>query len=281
MIWRFSLLVFVLGNANCYGQGYYSARTESLTDTDVATSFTIRDITFIVRNSGLANEASKERDLSKLLPVANAVEKGLPNKAYADLIDQLLGGHHKPYLSVASAVNLGDAGFVWHITWDLFPSPGGLSGIPFEFQAYVRPDGSAVRPDLFLCDHFTSGFFSSEAPLFSTFAIDDLTPGSTKSVDQDQIRDAAVNSLNDATRDYELTRSFRFIGMKRHSYSNDLIRKPNSNGDVVVWAVKFVDKTIAEKDQRDADPFTVWVTEDMMVSEITVGHWDAKRRRIG
>lgn len=274
-----ALCVFVACQT-CFGQGDYAVRTQSLVDSDVETAFAIGDITFVVRNSELTGNSATEGDLSKLLAASDAAKKGLPDRATANLIDQVLGGHHEPHLTSASAIKRGNKGFVWKISWELFPNPGGFSGIPFEYQAYVRPNGSVVRPQLFLCDHLQRGWLSSdEDPLLSHLALTDLVPANSSDVDTDQIRRSAEDALADAKDESKLDFKLRFVGLRRQSYPSVFCGRGNSPDECLVWAVNFVPESWPKADQERLEPFTIWVTSDYITSRLSSGRWQASKQR--
>lgn len=120
MIRTLALLVLFLGSGDVsFGQVVTSpeTRTKNISSEDVIEVYSIADMSFVIRDSKIFDSKIKETDLSKLLSPAEAVKRGLPDRETGLLIDQLLGGHHRPALVSASAIDNGDAGFYWHMVW--------------------------------------------------------------------------------------------------------------------------------------------------------------------
>lgn len=283
MIRTFALVVFFFGSLDAsFGQAITSPRTraELLSTDDVVDAYSIADMSFVIRESKIFDSKIKETDLSKLLSPAEAVKRGLPDQETGLLIDRLLHRHHEPYLVFASAVNNGDAGFYWHMKWHLFPSPGGFSGIPYEYHAIVRSDGTYVKPELFLCDDY--GTYSSremDQIVFSVLAIDDLLPTTKSEVDLEKIRKAADRSINLAKSEFKIESDFRSLTPKRIVFPGVLSTKAPGE-ELEVWLVRFVDKKIENPENvKYVGSIAVWVTSDLLTSELTMGDWAATPKR--
>lgn len=245
-------------------------------DLDVYDAFKISYVAFVIRDFAVFDTEDKETDLTKLIAPATAVSIGLPNKPTAKLIDHLLGGHHEPALRVASAIANGDEGFTWKLEWNLFPSPGGFSGIPYEYHAVVRANGTSVIPELYLCDDYSPLFVEEEEKLYSVMAIDDLLPVSKAKVQDVVIQHAAEGTFNRAISEFKIEESFRPLAPQRHTFSARLASDAADVDELEVWAVRFVLSTIENPtDVKYDGSIIVWVRSDLKTSELTIGSWNA------
>lgn len=268
-----------MGQATSLGQAKTST-AHFLNEDDIADVFSIADMSFVIRESTIAKSSLQERNLSKLLSPAEAVKRGLPSKATGLLIERLLHGRHEPELTMASAVNDDQAGFYWQIKWELFASPGGSSGIPYQYRAIVRSDGSVVKPELFLCDDY--GSFSqrdADEVVFSVLALDDLLPIAKSKVNPEKIVSAAKRSFELAKQQFKLKPNFQSLPPKRVVFPGSLATKA-TNEQLEVWLVRFVDKKIENPENtKYVGSIAVWVTSDLVTSELTMGEWSATSKR--
>lgn len=275
---RFLFLTLTLSPSLALAQGAYSVRTNRLHDHDVSDSFCIGDVVFIVRRSAIWGGKPIERDIAKLLPASRAVDAGDPSADFGKLIDLVLKHHHEPSLTSASAVNFGDQGFIWHVKWDLFPSPGGFTGIPFQYHAYVRPDGSVITPELFLCDSYSFDVFEEQKTLFSTVAFTDMyTPENRRErIDVNQAEEIAVATLATALKKHKIETKFRVVGTSHPRFPKYLFGQRRPPDDVRLFCVNFVESdTLAEVEEL-IEPFSVWVSQAGTPASITYGFWAPK-----
>ena len=153
----------------------------------------------------------------------------------------------------------------------------GFSGVPYQYVGYVRSDGSAVPPRIYLRDHFGSWYDDQNDLLFSVLPIERLLPATDQSVDDQKFVDAATDHLNDALKSLDIKTKFRFDKINRRTFSQRLqLKSKKSLNDLEVWAVEFVDSSIptTAKNVNSATRITVWVTSDLATSEISVGEWE-------
>jgi hypothetical protein len=280
MLLRFATLLFVLAFPLQFFAQVARARAEQLDDDDVSDVFTIAEMTFVIRKSSVAETKYKETDLARLMSPAAAVKIGLPNKATAELIDRLLLVHHQPSLKVASVINSGDAGYFWKLKWLLFPSLGGFSGIPSEYHAIVRSDGTIVRPELYLCDEYVLDVFEPKKTLFSVLAIDDLLPKTKSKINENEITRAAEKTFNGAISKFKIDDEFRTLAPRRQTFSSTFKSKREDVDELEEWAVRFVLSEIENPENISyVGSIVVWVTSDLMTSELSLGSWKAKPKR--
>lgn len=265
----------------CGAQSYYAPRIDSLSEKDVLDAFAIGNVVFFYRYSQLPSNDKAVSDLSKVISVHRAKLHGRPDRDVCSLVDRMLGHPHQLTVKKLSAIDHGDSGFVWKITWEIQPKHGGSSGIPFEFRSYVNPDGSVMMPERFLCDHVPVP--GTDQNIFSILSFSDFQTDEEngEKVHGDRVLSLATNSVRSLEMEKPLMEQkvgFRFrgqsvmqlpVGMKHDG--KPIIRR--------VWAVTFVDAKSTGNAIHEAEPLTVWVTEDGIVSQLTFGKWQARSRR--
>lgn len=268
-------------------QGYYAPRVQSLDDV-VLDAFPIGDVVFVYRRSELPSGDNAVADLSKIIPAHRAEIHGRPGPDVSSLINQMLGTPHTTHVESLSAINYGDSGYVWKVTRKLFPSFGGFSGVPFQFRSYVNPDGSLIAPERYLCDHDTvvgtEGRFFGNDNIFSvmSFADFEVDEKNAKHIHGDQALSLATNAIEKFVAQKPLKK--HKVAYRLHDQS--LLRLPvatNHDGKLAmrkVWAVNFVDAKLTGNAIHEAEPLTVWVTVDGMVSQLTFRSWKAQDRRV-
>jgi hypothetical protein len=282
------LALALLGNASLKAQ-MQDSRILQLDSHDVATAFPIGELVFVFRQSDIDDNAEPIVDLDKLQPAARAVSQGIPNVAIKKLIDQELKGRHDLRLTTASAVNMGDLGFVWKISWSLFPTIGGLGGQPYEYVAYVLPGGSATHPNLYLCNEFTFNPFDTDCSVFSSIPISKIKRQPKPAISETDAREIATAKLQKVIAEKNLPVTLTFHHVSRCTYPIEIHAKRIQDGESSGWAVNFVleDNEILEQlktlplpnqdaARRQLPNFTVWVTFDGFSSQITTGTWNAE-----
>lgn len=211
-------------------------------------------------------------DLSKIQSVAKAVRSAKPDAALRALVRQQLGTRHRFHFAEAALRYDGNAGSLWHITWNLFPARGGFSGVPYTYTALVTPSGRVIEPERFVSDAYVCR--GNLRWLCSTLRLS--PPG-----------ERAADELAEATIRERATRAMKkFLDVPRaddsHTASPEmrfadqrLVRIPSAvadDGSLVsqpIWAVSFREPA-DERDREESDLFTVWVTGDGRVADLRV-----------
>lgn len=281
MILRIVTVLFTLAiSAQCTAQ-WHLARSNQLNDDGIMDVFTIADIAFVIRESAVFDSVNKETDLARLISPAAASKVGLPDKPTAELINRLLQSHQEYDLRTASAIDHGDDGFVWKLVWHLHSSYGGSSGIPYEYHAVVRADGSSVKPELYLCDDYGSGTaIDPDEVLFSALAIDDLLPPTQSQVDEAEIQTTAERAFANAISRFNFGDDFQSLPPERLTFSGKLTSGNEDADELEVWAVRFVHSSIDKPENvKYIGSIQVWVTSDLKTSTLSKGTWDAKSIR--
>jgi hypothetical protein len=265
----------------CAAQDFWVTRTDSLADEDVLDAFPIGNVVFVYRNTALPSADKAVRDLSKIISVDRAGVHGKPSDEDHALIDSMLGFPHTPHLRQLSAIDWGESGFIWEVTWNLYPSTGGSTGIPFQFRAHVNGDGSLIVPERFLCDHVDIP--GLEEPVFSVLAFGDLDfeeQGATI-IHGDQALSLATSAVRMLFK--EDSKEGQPANLRFYDQSViDLRVGTKNNGQFEikkVWAVNFIPSNLSGDDIHRADELTVWVTTDGFVSQLTRDRWEGKTRR--
>lgn len=179
--------------------------------------------------------------------------------------------------------------FIWKVPWEIVPAHGGATGVPYKYHAFVNPDGSVLLPAQFLCDHMPlpgddgAYDFGGGHGIFSTLAFVDIAiKTDAATLHGDQVLKSAKAALDCFLKD-----SFEAgQGPNLRFHDQSLIDLPidtDRNAKVVtdkVWAVNFIEADLAEAaiTQR-VDPFTIWVTTDGIVSQLSLDRWKPVRLR--
>ena len=273
--WRIDKTRFEHVLAN-YSEYQPESHWEEISDGDILDVVSIGDVAFVYCYSDISLDDSLETELKDLGLPSDAERNGRPNETVFALINELLNFKHQLSLENAIADGSGNSKY-WKITWSLFPAQGGFSGVPYQYVGYVRSDGSAVPPRIYLRDHFGSWYDNQNDLLFSVLPIERLLPATDQSVDDQKFVDAATDHLNDALKSLDIKTKFRFDKINRRTFSQRLqLKSKKSLNDLEVWAVEFVDSSIptTAKNVNSATRITVWVTSDLATSEISVGEWE-------
>jgi hypothetical protein len=197
------------------------------------------------------------------------------------LVDQQLQIPHTFRLDEVTAENWGDAGFMWRVTYSLFPKQGASTGIPFQYRAVLDGWGNLISPRLAVFDlYFHSpdeGWTSSVLRLPASPSAKDAA------LDAEKIRNRATEKLEEAKSKAKKAGN---AALTRMTFKDQkLIRIPvasDANGSLSyldIWAVNFRD---ASKPNRPDEPFTVWVTADGRTADIQhvdLYFWDNDRLR--
>lgn len=237
-----------------------------LPDADPDTVFRIGQIIFEYPLDRLARDAQPINELSKLMSVADAVKTATPSPALVAIVQQQLITPHEFHFVSASVSERGNAGFMWDVTYELFPKEGGFSGIPYRYRAVLDGHGNLISPQFTVFDAFfhspEEGWTYSVLPLPTSPTAKDATLSAEK------IRISATESLAIRTKPENASETAR----SRMEYdSQKRIRFPvatDATGapiHVEVWAVNFRDPSLKE---RSGERLTVWVTEDGRTAEV-------------
>lgn len=273
-----TLFVVFAVSSTLYGQ------TASIVEREggiVEIASSIRHVVFVYHQSTIADSQSKVTELEKLEHPAVAVRKAKPSAAVSGLIDSLYDGHRMDYsLHSASAIDYGDDGYFWKIEWLVSPSQGGSSGPPTQHYSIVRGDGTVVRPSVFLCDTFGSSYDEDNDQIFSVLALDNLETAPTNVPSDQDLKSAANKALAEAVESNKLECKFQFDSIEEYEFSGKLNSVKDVDGELVVWAVRFVDAAKPKSVDPDSPScLTIWVAGNLTTSRITVGEWDPNTRR--
>jgi hypothetical protein len=243
------------------------AAADLLPDADPDSVFRIGQILFHYQLDGLPADENRVRELSKLQPVAEIVKAATPGPGLSALVDQQLQTPHLFHLDEVTAENWGNSGFMWRVTYSLFPKQGALAGIPFQYRAVLDGRGNLLSPRLAVFDLY---FHSpDEGWTSSVLRLPASPPAKDAALDAEKIRKRATEKLEEAkgkakeAGNAALTRmTFRDQKLIRFPVDSD------ANGSLSyhdVWAVNFRDATTPD---RPNEPFTVWVTADGRTADI-------------
>jgi hypothetical protein len=140
----------------------------------------------------------------------------------------------------------------------------------------------SYMPAIFLCDCLSSSYFESEEKvLLSALAIDDLLAQTDTPPDDHRIQEVAEFTLQKAVAENKLEKQFRFHSIERQFFSGELKSKKESDVQLEVWGVRFVDDSLPAnlENPKPNDCIVVWVASDLMTSELSVDEWDPRSRR--
>jgi len=262
--------------------------TTSIDCDDMLDASAVGHAVFVFRRSQLQQGELAHRGLSELIPVDRAEVHGRPGREVRALIAHMLGTPHELHVREVCASIKETPGFIWKVTWELFPARGGSTGTPYESHAFVNPDGSVLTPERFLCDHMylANGneeyYFGGGHGVFSALAIADIGV----KADDTTVHGDKVLSLAKAALDRFVEENFEASkGPNLRFHDQSLIDLPidtDRNAQVVkakVWAVNFIEADLAREEINQSDPFTVWVTTDGLVSQLSLHRWKPVRLR--
>lgn len=272
--WRMDKSRFEHVIAN-YGEYKPASTWDEVSGGDIADVVSIGDVSFVYCYSDIAPNDSVETELKDLGLPSDAEQNGRPNDALFSLINELLVVEHSLSLETVTADAYGNSEF-WKITWSLFPAEGGLSGVPYQFIAYVRPDGSAVQPRVYLRDYFGSFYDEQHDRLYSVMSVDKLKPETDVTIDEKKLIEVSTEHLLESLRQLNVKTKFRFDGVKRRTFSPALSRSSDQpQPNLEIWAVDFVDSAIPKGVNNDnsATRITIWTTSDLTTSTLSVGDW--------
>lgn len=229
-----------------------------------AGQFGAKAVVFVIPDSAIGGEVPPTKELSQFVSVAQAVKNARPIAPIRALIDNAFDYKQRLELRSASAVNLGDLGFIWEVTWLLFPHFGGSSGIPFEYRAVVRSDGSVVRPRVILFDHCV---LDDRFEINSTIAIDQISVASVQKVSLKDVRGAADSALSALLMKNKCATRLPVVSqIERYTTSGLLRSEEPVSQELEFWGVHY---TAGGED--DVPPvLTIWVANDLSTSQLSL-----------
>jgi hypothetical protein len=241
--------------------------TDLLPDADPETVFRIGQILFEYPFDRWNKVKEPVDDLSKLQTVAGAVKASTPGPALLALAEQQLTIPHTFHFESAKVLDCGDHGFIWYMTYELFPKMGQFSGIPYQYQAVLDGRGNLIEPRLTVFDAY---FHSPEEGWsYSVLQLPASPTPEDAALAPEKIRSLATESLIKVTGNADTAKAAR----ARMKYqSQKLIRIPiaadatGTLSHVEIWSVNFRDPA---RKARPDELFTVWVTKDGRTADIT------------
>jgi len=277
--WRVDKSRFEATLAN-FGEEERDSNGELIHDADVFDTFSIGDITFVILQSDIYDSDAVETNLSNLSHPSVAEKKGRPTKIVSSFINHLLGGEHELSLDEITAVEDYGGRYFWTMSWSLMP-PWMSSGVPYQYHAVVRADGTAVRPRFFLRDSYGSLYSDQKNLVHSVLPMDDLLPTTDAAPSNEEIIAAAENALKESISRLKLGQSFRYEKINRITYPGKLHSKKPIESEFEAWGVEFVDNSIPRnvKNKNSATRITIWVTSDLVTSELSLFSWSVESKR--
>lgn len=271
--------LFVLLAPTLFSQDFASRQIDGLVDADFFDGFATGDAVYIYRTSGLPAHENAVDDLTKMLPVDRAALHGVPGRLNCELIDAMLGMKTTTSLTSIAVENFGDSGFLWKVVHNISPAHGGSTGVWPRFVRYVKPDGSLIKPEAYLC---SQKLVFENTRLFSVMSFDDLSIISDEpEIDgEDALRIAreSIDKICAEALDEDIDIQTRYhdqrlVGIPiKAKNANETIHRP-------MWQVRFMLADHASYELFDDDPIVVWITSDGFASTLSLGEWHAKNRR--
>ena len=259
---------------------------DEIADEGIVDIVSIGDISFVYCYSDITqNEQGVDFDESfdteiKRFGLPSAAEQcGRPNDAIFALINESLGKDHQLHLEKA-VVDRSHGSMFWKITWNLFPTKSFFAGIPYQYVGCVRADGSSVPPRIYLRDYYGSRYDDQNDLLFSVLPITSLPAKTDQLIDENKLIETARAHLFDSLQKLNVNTQFRFEKITRQTFSPDLkIQSHESDNELEVWAVEFVDSLIPKTVQNtnSATRITVWVKSDLSTSTISEHDWELEK----
>jgi hypothetical protein len=274
-----AIALLVLLAPTIFSQDLASRQLDGLLDKDYFDGFATGDVVYIYRTSGLPLREKAVEDLAKMLPVDRAALHGVPGGLNDALIDLMLGMQTTKSLASVAAENFGDSGFLWKVVYDIFPAQGGATGVWPRFVRYVKPDGSLVEPEKYLCSR---KLVSEGSELFSVMSFNDLSIVSDgPEVDGEEallIARKSIDKLSAIASQQNIELRIRFHDQRLL----EIPVKAENSGEInyrSMWQVRFMLANPVSYELFDNDPIVVWVTSDGFASTLSIGGWHAKSRR--
>ena len=265
-------LILIIQCLVAHGQRYDSPRVELLDNDGIYDSFCIGDVMFVSLESDVIYSTAQGKRGFENVPALNSVvQQASPSKQIQEFVDHLLGYHHAFAFESATVFDCGDSGFRWDVKWSLYPSPGGSSGIPFEYHSNLLQDETVAPHQLILCDHYETDLFTSEGTIISWLPLTALTSASL--MDEGHAVDLATAKLGGAIKDASLDKEFRAAKRERQTYPSELFHRKQANAICNVWAIEFVPKSTPVENERNVASIKIWVAPNGTVSNVDVGQW--------
>jgi hypothetical protein len=239
-----------------------------LPDADPENVFRIGQIIFENRPASELKIEHPIKKLADLPPVAEIVKSSDPSPSLVALARQQLSVPHRFDFERATVTDCGDAGLVWHVSYELSPKEGGSTGPPFRYRTLADGRGRIIPPELVVFDAFFHS--ANEGWSCSTLRLSTPPPKKDAALTEDKIRNLATKHLEAfiGSLPNDLPQALR----KRMHYRNQQqVHIPfatDSMGAIVyydLWAVNFVDS--ARKD-RPNEVFTIWVAADGRLAKL-------------
>lgn len=237
-----------------------------LPDADPGAVFRIGQVLFEYPFDRMPEGHQPVKNLSQLQSVADAVTVATPGPLLVALACQQLTVPHRFQFTSATVLDYGDAGFIWRVTYELFPEESGSTGVPYRYLSVVDGHGNLVLPrrsvfDAFFHSH-TEGWTCSVLQLPASPSVKEvvIAPAEIRS----RATEALLNAKSHSDAAGTVARRMVYHGQK-------VVRIPVASGatgeliHVEVWAVNFRDPA---KKGRPDELFTVWVAPDGRTAEI-------------
>lgn len=244
-----------------------------LPDVDPESAFRIGQIIFDYPTDSALKGEAPVTELSDLPPVA-AIAKDLDDDpALMALVNQQFSVPRRFFFEQATVARHGDAGFLWSVTYHIFPKEGGFSGAPYQYRTMAGRQGKLIPPRLTMFDAYFHSI--GDGWTCSTLSLSASPVKPEAMLSEDEIRDRAVKHLE--TFYGSLPKELQSLQKRMQYRSQKQVRIPyatNAPGAIVyhdLRAVNFVDS--ARKSRQD-EVLTVWATPDGRLA--TLRHLDSR-----
>ena len=156
---------------------------------------------------------------------------------------------------------------VWHAWWELFPTSGGFSGVPFEYHTFIRRDGKRIEPRLYFCDFV----YVKNRNCFSHLPIAAIKSSAGKEpiIAADKALEIAKQAISHPNVPEDVRKSLvlKQIILQELPFAKEMWGKETS-----VFELQFQERDNIDR-LLDRKPLYVWVTIDGTCSKITLDGW--------
>lgn len=249
--------------------GYQPNFTDLVPDADPETSFYIGHLIFAYPIPSREEGDPPPLALDSVVPVAKVKKLVAPDKALKALVNQQLPFNHAFHPGKTELVSIKQIGYRWQVVWMLFPSPGGLTGVPYRYRALVSDRGKVIPPDLYLYDGYWLGH--GKGGLFSNLKLNVQPRKGQVKLTRQQIEKQGRSTFQKFLSQMKVAPGEKPVRFEfENCRSIALPMRVKADGELEtqkVWGVNFKRVGAPEEDQID-HLFTVWLSEYGTVSDL-------------